>query len=300
MHGTIFKAEPAERRTLDRQALRLHRAWMAFVRYTRGEGLKEMAPLFERKAVGLIIRVLDQSIYSALSTTWDDCADEAAAHTAHRINAKIGKAAMVSSSFEPGDRDLMRRQKLAFISDLTLQQRNSTRAALTDGIKRGLGTEALARTFRDSIGLLPSQQQQLAAFERAQRAMRAEDMALPEADRPPISSDATIARLVDRQRTGFLQQRAEVIARTEALQVVGTASDIALRESLRDTGISTSKTFKTWNAHDDGRTRPEHAARDGVTIPLDDAFAPGIYKPGDGGPREAINCRCTLTYSFED
>lgn len=54
--------------------------------------------------------------------------------------------------------------------------------------------------------------------------------------------------------------------------------------------------LKKWMSTGDAKTRPEHAARNGVSIPIDDEFAPGLSFPGDphGQGLEVYNCRCTL------
>ena len=54
--------------------------------------------------------------------------------------------------------------------------------------------------------------------------------------------------------------------------------------------------LKKWLSTEDAKTRPEHAARNGVSIPIDDEFAPGLSFPGDphGQGLEVYNCRCTL------
>lgn len=54
--------------------------------------------------------------------------------------------------------------------------------------------------------------------------------------------------------------------------------------------------LKKWMSTEDARTRPEHAARNGVSIPIDEEFAPGLSFPGDprGRGGDVYNCRCTL------
>lgn len=58
--------------------------------------------------------------------------------------------------------------------------------------------------------------------------------------------------------------------------------------------------YKRWVAVGDRKTRPTHAAVDGVTIPVREKFTVGsdeLEWPGDywnGSPRETVNCRCVL------
>lgn len=53
---------------------------------------------------------------------------------------------------------------------------------------------------------------------------------------------------------------------------------------------------KTWLAVHDERTRESHVMYDGMSIGIDEEFAPGLKFPGDpdADPAEVYNCRCTL------
>jgi hypothetical protein len=297
--------DPVERQLLDRQAVRLHRAWRAFVRTQASpETIAEMMALFMRRDTKRILAVIDHSI-ATLATTWDTAFSDVARNTAHRINAKIGKAApTVSATFTPGDpraAALMARNRLRFITDLTAEQRRATTAALTEGQRRGWSTERTARAVSDSIGLGPKEQRDVANY-RAGLLMQPSGLDRGTSfadDLEPLSPEQVESR-VARYAGKLRDKRAVTIARTEALMVTSAAQDMALRESLADAGIDRRKVFKVWNTTRDGRERPEHAERDGMRIPIDQEFAPGILKPGDGGPKESINCRCVLQIQFEE
>ena len=79
--------------------------------------------------------------------------------------------------------------------------------------------------------------------------------------------------------------RLERIKRTES----GRASRYGSWKAADDAGF----TQKTWHATMDKRTRKEHRALNGKTIPISDEF------PGEGQYPGAvsINCRCHLSYS---
>jgi hypothetical protein len=299
--------EPRERVLLDRQYGRLLHAYRGFVRVSRSdETLQAMMPLFLRRDINGIMRVLQHNIAASIGHRWERAFAEVRGNTKHEIKQRVGKASRptVASSFQPGDREaaeLMERNKLQFLQDLTIEQRQATRDALARGIRAGWGTERLARAVADSIGLTPKQQQDLQRQEATWRrsAPNGLDRAAGMTD-DDFLSPQQIDRLVSDRADDYRAARAERIARTEALRVTGTAQDLALRESLRDTGIEEGAVLKEWVAANDGRTREAHAARDGVTIPLNEEFAPGIMKPGDGPAKESVNCRCTLRYHFED
>lgn len=81
--------------------------------------------------------------------------------------------------------------------------------------------------------------------------------------------------------------RAELIARTEANKAANGASWAQAK------GSGVVKT-KTWLATKDSRTRPEHLAMNGETVPLDEPFSNGEMFPS------APRCRCTLTYGIDE
>lgn len=60
--------------------------------------------------------------------------------------------------------------------------------------------------------------------------------------------------------------------------------------------------LKQWMSAEDSRVRPEHAARDGQSITIDEEFVPGLSFPGDprGPGHEVYNCRCTLVADLPD
>jgi len=99
-----------------------------------------------------------------------------------------------------------------------------------------------------------------------------------------------IARLV-RGRVGPLSAyRSAVIARTETHSAAGFATQRAAEE----TGI---EMLKEWISAEDARTREDHAAADGQTVPLSESFEVGadiLAYPGDpsASAEQTIQCRC--------
>lgn len=234
-----------------------------------------------------------------------DAANAETKALASKLTMKAKRPAL-SLLFDPGDpraARLMQRNKLQLITGLTRQARESVRRALVAGLQQGLGPRAIARMFRNAIGLTAQQLQHLTIFERGQRQLRTDDLELPEAERPPIFNDEHINRIVDRQADHLVRVRAEAIARTESLRVVGQARDQALRQALETTGQSAQLTGKEWHSHRDARTRDDHANANGQRRRLDDAFDVGgeqLMQPGDGSARQSVNCRCVVTHEFFD
>lgn len=97
-------------------------------------------------------------------------------------------------------------------------------------------------------------------------------------------TSSEIANLI-RDAAGFDDARAELIARTETARAFNGAPT----ESLKDLSRSTGREFwKTWSTALDDRVRDEHAAMEGETVPIDEAFSNGSQFPDD--PNE----RCTI------
>lgn len=85
-------------------------------------------------------------------------------------------------------------------------------------------------------------------------------------------------------------KRSVRIAQTEAHRVLAQAAE----ELMQDAADAGAREFKRWDATLDSKTRESHRDLDGQLRRPGESFAPGIYKPGDGGPAESINCRCAL------
>jgi len=210
------------------------------------------------------------------------------------------KKPTVTGVFQPGDPEaarLMEQNSLNLVTNLTNEQRKVVRNALVQGLREGLGTRDLAELFRSTIGLTEQQQRSLATFARAQRQARVEEL---RAGEEFVSTDKQIQRLVQRHARQLQQARAETVARTESLKITTLAREQALRQSARAVGQSEQFIGVEWVAALDSRTREAHRERNGARRRLGEDFAPGISKPGEGGPAEVINCRCQLVYEMFD
>ena len=93
--------------------------------------------------------------------------------------------------------------------------------------------------------------------------------------------------------TGMSMGSAIRVARTATTGAENGGRVDYYRKCAHELGIAI---LKKWMSTEDARTRPGHAARNGVSIPIDDEFAPGLSFPGDprGQGLEIYNCRCTL------
>jgi SPP1 gp7 family putative phage head morphogenesis protein len=87
--------------------------------------------------------------------------------------------------------------------------------------------------------------------------------------------------------TDLSARRAETIARTEIAGAMNAGSLDQMRH------IGAAGLTQEWIAVMDARTRPEHAAMNGLKIGINEAFR--IGEPGD-----EVNCRCTLGFDIPD
>ncbi|QOI67650.1 portal protein [Arthrobacter phage Orcanus] len=80
--------------------------------------------------------------------------------------------------------------------------------------------------------------------------------------------------------------------------LASTVGAFALTEAARQ--LARDRTVKTWRVTS-GNPRPEHAAMDGETVRIDEAFSNGLNWPGDPvmGPDEVAGCQCTVDVSIE-
>lgn len=85
-------------------------------------------------------------------------------------------------------------------------------------------------------------------------------------------------------------------ARNRSDVISTTQSNMHLNDSLDTQYKYNNIEFGRWIAILDDRTRPTHAAQDGLVRRLGDTFPNGLRYPSDSrGPiEEVINCRCTL------
>ena len=96
-------------------------------------------------------------------------------------------------------------------------------------------------------------------------------------------------------------RRAKLIARQETMMSLATGQF----DMMKAAGAKT----KTWHhrpqkdPRDGTHGKVDHVSMEGETIPINKAFSNGLMyprDPADGRPEEVINCRCYLTYAFEE
>lgn len=266
-----------------------------------------------------LLKQIDQSIIRFGNVVPKIFMNVAHATADHFKAASLGKAKpkpTIAVTFDPTNERaaaIMRSSRLNFIQQFTVTQRVATRTALADAFKSGVGTEAAAQSFVDSIGLTDTQMAAVdnyrtlleegssASLDRVLRDRRfdstVEDSVGPDGD--PLTDDQ-IDTMVDAYQSRMLDYRAENIARTQSLGVMSQARHEATQQMIEDTDMDPALVVRTWMATDDNRTRDSHIDMDGQEVGVDEPFVTPdgdeLMYPGDpdGPPEEIINCRCTV------
>jgi hypothetical protein len=210
------------------------------------------------------------------------------------------------------------------ITRIVDDQRDAARRALTEGMARGdnprqtalniVGRINAASGRREGgiIGLTSPQERFVAnaraeltsgdpkllrAFLERTRRDKRFDRTILNAIRDGKPLDAqTVNRIVGRYSDLLLQLRGETVARTESMASLHASQEEAFRQAIETGAVNRQDVRRVWVATKDKRTRDSHAALDGESVGLDQAFSNGLRYPGDpnGPPEEVISCRCTL------
>ncbi|MEE8609010.1 MAG: phage minor head protein [Nitrospiraceae bacterium] len=207
---------------------------------------------------------------------------------------------------------IIQQDRLRLIREFSAEQRRATRAALTDGIRRGLNPIDQARNFRGSIGLTARQQLAVEryrtllqegsteALERTLRDRRFDSTVRSAVRRGVPLTNKQVKQMTGRYSERLLAHRAKVIGRTEALRAVHAGNDEAYRQAIDDGVLNVDQLRRTWITARDERVRGSHRGLNGLTRGMDETF------PGLGGPlrfpgdpaapaSETVQCRCALT-----
>jgi hypothetical protein len=274
-------------------------------------GLDELAELIE-------LGRFDEALEAAARFGAVRLADEAAAvfTLAGRSTAQfLTDALEVVVSFDQVNERavrVMQQERLRLIREFSAEQRAATRAAMVDGVQRGLNPRDQARAFRSSVGLTQRQQQAVIRYRqlletgsREALARRLRDARFDRTVENAIRSGEPLTqeqvdRMVGRYRDRYVKYRAETIGRTEALRAVHSANDEAYRQAYDEGHLDPGQVARTWVTAHDERVRSSHAGLDGESRPPGEPFqghSGPIMHPGDpnAAASETVQCRCALS-----
>jgi hypothetical protein len=309
--------DPASRilKLVDQLELRYRRLFVQMVRAAR-------ADLPVARLERLIVGGRQEQAFQVLTTHVTRMADQI---NLGFIHAGTETAAFLGNKF-PISFDLtnhravraMQQNKLKFVREFMVDQRQATRTALVEGITQGLNPRAQARMFRDSIGLTSRQEAAVQNYGRLLREGNKEALTRALRDRrfdrtvstsirdgKPLT-DGQVGRMVTRYRERYLKYRSETIARTEALASAHEGTEELYRQAIDSGAFSAEEIGATWHTSVDGRERDSHRAMDGQTQPHGEPFVSGegnlLRYPGDrdAPAEEVIQCRCAVSRNVKE
>lgn len=206
----------------------------------------------------------------------------------------------------------MQNNQLRLVQSLNQAQRNATREALVDGIRRGANPRDVARAVKDSIGLTARQVRAVNSYRQALMTGDSKALQLKLRDKrfdPTVArsirtgsplSQAQVDKLVGRYVQRQLIYRSEVIARTEALRSAHEGTEEMFQQAIDSGAVNAEDLIRTWYTAADARVRDTHIAMHGQERPWGEPFVSGLGNllrfPGDSlaPAREVIQCRCAL------
>jgi len=282
----------------------------------RSTNLDRLAELLER---GDVRGAIEQANRAALrlGNTWGEVYGVAGAQAAEQLERSLG-VLVEFNRVHVRALSSITENSLRLVRALRNDQESVVRAILVDGTRRGLNPRAVAREFRDVIGLAPSQVRAVQNFRRAleeldstalRRALR--DRRFDSTIRRAIESGRSISpeqidRMVGRYQERYIKYRAEVISRTETLRAVHEGTDELYRQAVGDGILAADELTRTWFPTPDGRTRGHHASMAGQERRLGEVFISGLgnalrYPADPRAPGEdSIQCRCSVTTEYTD
>jgi len=255
------------------------------------------------------------SIPVVLASAINDTVVTAGQNTAKQI-AKVTKLEIRFDQTNDRAVNLMRNNRFRLIREFTDGQRNATRAALIDGLQRGLNPRDQARAFRGSIGLTERQMGYVHNYRKLlennssdslQRRLR--DRRFDTTVRRSIDTDTPLTKtqinkMVGRYQERFIKHRSEVIARTESLSAINEANDEAFQQSFDEGILNSDELINEWLTARDSRVRESHNGMNGQQRKEGEPFISDagnlLRYPGDRNApgAETIHCRCTKIRRF--
>ena len=236
---------------------------------------------------------------------------DAANDVANQLNRSLGEIIIDFDQTNDFAVRAMKNNRLRLIQGFSHQQREATREALLDGIRRGANPIEQARAFRASIGLNARQVKATNNFRRAleegdsaalTRTLR--DRRFDPSVRRAIESGRPLSqqqidKMVDRYRQRSINYRANMIARTEALRSVHEGQNAMFEQAIGEGSLDPNNLTHEWNTASDERVRSSHTSMHNQTIRQGQMFVSGkgnqtLHPGGFGVAEEDIHCRCTV------
>lgn len=237
---------------------------------------------------------------------------------------------------QPQAEEWLRRESSRLVGGLSDGARKAVRAALSDGLSRGVNPRTVAldivgrksratgRRVGGVIGLTPQQaefvrnaREELESLDPAlianymsrKRRDRRMDPKIRRAlrDGKPLKKD-DVDMMVGQYSDSLLKLRGEMIARTETLISIHSGQEEAMRQLVASGAVGIEDVTKTWRSAHDARVRFGHMVLEGQKIPYSETFSspttgarmkhPGDMSLGARG-EDIIGCRCHAQYRVD-
>ena len=218
----------------------------------------------------------------------------------------------------PGTTDALRNHSVALVQNINTNTRQAITNALRADIIAGRNPRDTARTFRESIGLTPRQEQSVRNFrgflqrgDRAAIERRLRDKRFDPTVRRIIAGETVpeskIDEMVEVYRRRSIAHRATTIARTESIRAIQMGNYEMIRQA-EEAGRIRPDLKRFWIFTADSRTRAAHRAIPGMNKngvgPTELFRTPlgSLRYPGDprGTAANTIQCRCRIAYRLPD
>jgi hypothetical protein len=216
-----------------------------------------------------------------------------------------GTLAVHFNVLDPNVITAIRTLDTAVIQGLKDEVRETTRAFVEQGLRRGVNPRSIARNLRGVIGLGPSQMQQVENFRAAlegrdgrsvkdytARDKRFDRTITRMAKEGKSLSPAQVDKMVEVYRQRRVAINAEANARTATLNALKAGQRLSWEQAAEQGIVDRARMRKTWVGVLDARERDAHVAMEGQTVPFDALFTNGEMIPGDS----TYNCRCIARY----
>lgn len=208
---------------------------------------------------------------------WRQIADELPERLRRLVQVELSLGAYATQ--RPEVLEAIRRADLRRIVEIDRETERAIRDQITRGLERGIHPRDVARQLRDTLGLNRAQAKHVELFRQR----------LEGEGRDPAQVDRMVQREANRQA----QQRAENIARTEAMSALNTGRQAQMSRLVRDQVINPEEWEQEWVVADDERLCPICREFDGVRADIGADFISNDFTRSKGPPVHP-RCRCIV------
>jgi hypothetical protein len=220
------------------------------------------------------------------------------------------------SILEPSTANMIRDYNFGLIQSISQNTREAIKNSVAASILDGDDYIDTAKTFKDTIGLTPKQEQVVRnyktnlqtldyyALDRRLRDKRFDTTIRRAIDNnTPLTKDQ-IDKMVSSYRIRYIKHRAETIARTESMRAMALGEYTSGIQAANSGALDVDKTRRFWIHMDDNRTRNHHRQIPGLNsegVAVDGTFITPLGPlrfPRDprGTASNTVNCRCIVEY----